>query len=295
MAREVVRRNSRRATKPFALLFLIYGLVLSSSFTSCKASSSPHYLRRQNENNNGSVHLIENQQYQQKLLQSSLQSQNFVSELRQLEDENEENGDTKTNKPKSWFFGIEKKSLKYDILEGFFWVSLVTLIIGSIAYVIYWYCCVPCGCMEDYRTDKRRWMRRTDDGRGVFSPLTGDDNSMDDLDSVWDDAASEDSMEYGHSHLQDEYGEINERQQDEILFSAAKTYFDDDEKDLEQQQTSSSANANNSQHSSLQHQHPDDEDDEDDDIDHNDDEDDDDLQVETIDDILEVEMVERNG
>lgn len=122
---------------------------------------------------------------------------------------------------------VERDSLGYDIIEGFFLVA-----IGLACLWMCWGCLVVCRICPDDRLDRRRYLRKVRDGRGVFAPVRLHDPNDDggggvDDDDEDDDDASRESMEYGNNHLDDyKFRKINVGEEEKKLMAAAQDFFD---------------------------------------------------------------------
>ena len=158
---------------------------------------------------------------------------------------------------------ITPDSILYDGIEGCLIALLVCLLLAT-CYSYSYYCCLTrCGCCPDDRInesllnrtgrEKKKVKRilnnqargdgvfrcyfcfcssasRDKDGKGAFMPLSRQNDSSDDDDahsSVSLDSAL--SLEYGDSHLYNEYGEVTSRWDDEKIEAAARDYFGKEE------------------------------------------------------------------
>ena len=118
---------------------------------------------------------------------------------------------------------VQPSTLTYDIIEAFLYVGDVFFI----AWIL-WGCLVHCGVFPDDGTDRNRRERRIKDGRGVFAPLRDFDPLYSDDED--DDDKSRDSMEYGDSHDDDEYGDVDVKEEEKKIASDAEAFFQKAEK-----------------------------------------------------------------
>eukprot|EP00542_Grammatophora_oceanica_P021828 CAMPEP_0194027388 /NCGR_PEP_ID=MMETSP0009_2-20130614/1542_1 /TAXON_ID=210454 /ORGANISM="Grammatophora oceanica, Strain CCMP 410" /LENGTH=236 /DNA_ID=CAMNT_0038666435 /DNA_START=134 /DNA_END=844 /DNA_ORIENTATION=- len=150
----------------------------------------------------------------------------YLIELRRLEGVDEDDDEyfgPPDEVPKPWWYlsrYVDPNSIVFDFIQGFFFVGCLLLLVWLV-----WNCCVDIGYFPDPRLDRKRDIRRRSDGRGVFAPLASSD-----LEDIDDDNASVESMEYGHSHLDDAYGDVDPEKEGQNLQKAAKKYFKKEEK-----------------------------------------------------------------
>uniref|UniRef100_A0A7S1VZM3 Uncharacterized protein n=1 Tax=Ditylum brightwellii TaxID=49249 RepID=A0A7S1VZM3_9STRA len=146
---------------------------------------------------------------------------------------------------------VNEDSILYDSIQGFFFATILCLVVICCYYSCY--CClIRCQICPDDRIRRRRRkkgpirIRRPnpgyDDGQGLFAPLAtnvdGDDSdeeeeSDEDAADENNSSSSEDSvsLEYGGDQsLEDEYGESVDRFDEAQIENAAKKYFDNEEK-----------------------------------------------------------------
>ena len=121
---------------------------------------------------------------------------------------------------------IRRNTLAYDTIEAFFYIADAFFILW-----LAWGCLVHVGICPDDRVDRRRDLRRINDGRGVFAPV----RNLDPFESSDDE--SEQSMEYGNSHLDSQYGDdVNEIQEAQKINQAAQNYFSRPDRQRKKQQ-----------------------------------------------------------
>ncbi|GFH60601.1 predicted protein [Chaetoceros tenuissimus] len=157
---------------------------------------------------------------------------------------------------------ISPQSMLYDAIEGFMLALLFCMTVATIYNFCYYHFLTKYGFCPDDRTNKslltRRGRRRRRkqlakgkapsscfgcckrknhgyDGRGNFMPLSQSNDFSDDDDSS-DSSVSLDSalsLEYGDGHLQNEFGEVTSRWDDDKIEAAARKYFTREEKQSE--------------------------------------------------------------
>lgn len=143
----------------------------------------------------------------------------YLKELRGLEgvDEDDDEYDQAAQKYTHWHHlgnYVDPDSVTYDMVQGFFFVAVV----GCILWCV-WGCGVRLGFFHPVLL--RHGSRLQRDGRGVFTKVP---NHLFEDNDAWDDD-TQISMEFGHSHLDDEYGEIDMREEERMLNEEADDFF----------------------------------------------------------------------